>query len=416
MNTENSSAFDRHTDGCIYCGRPGPHTDEHVVPAGLGGDDKNWMLKGRVCAVCNNQIFSRMETHVFKASHIGLMRLYSQPATRDGTPPSPLQVPTTVQLGDEGLLAAGHFSAGGEAAVFAQIVFKKTDAGAIAYQILGPDRPAVDQLFTTVREHLEDEVVLIEKHGPKRFTATTLRWAGDRYLEVTSTSLELPPRQGIWLEPGTRAASVSSTLDWTLFQRPSRQLAARSPDLNHLRALLSVLRTDLDRLAQGLEAANVESNSGSPNVHLGMTIDMTVVDRVMTKIGLNLVAYLLGDHVVREAAFDAAVGFVLGTVDGIQRALIPAEAVGPLLPGRHVIYLMPCEFRRRRPAIVVMLQLYSAGPVQSFVLAEFEGTPPLCEPIVIHVDYVANRIERMTLEEHAQRCLEPMNVAISFSS
>lgn len=28
----------RHDGGCIYCGSNGPFSDEHVVPAGLGGE------------------------------------------------------------------------------------------------------------------------------------------------------------------------------------------------------------------------------------------------------------------------------------------------------------------------------------------------------------------------------------------
>ncbi len=43
---------------CIYCPSTGPFTDEHVVPAGLGGDDKDWLLKDAVCGVCNTTIFS----------------------------------------------------------------------------------------------------------------------------------------------------------------------------------------------------------------------------------------------------------------------------------------------------------------------------------------------------------------------
>ena len=53
---------DRHKDGCIYCGSPGPFTAEHVVSAGLGGDDNAWLLDDLVCGVCNTDIFSKLET------------------------------------------------------------------------------------------------------------------------------------------------------------------------------------------------------------------------------------------------------------------------------------------------------------------------------------------------------------------
>jgi hypothetical protein len=34
--------------------RSGPFTDEHVVSAGFGGDDKAWFLKDCVCSDCIN--------------------------------------------------------------------------------------------------------------------------------------------------------------------------------------------------------------------------------------------------------------------------------------------------------------------------------------------------------------------------
>src|SRR4051794_23745756 len=42
---------------CIYCDSKGPFSEEHVVPAGLGGDDRDWLLKDCVCAKCNTTVF-----------------------------------------------------------------------------------------------------------------------------------------------------------------------------------------------------------------------------------------------------------------------------------------------------------------------------------------------------------------------
>jgi hypothetical protein len=46
---------------CIYCPRIGPFSAEHVIPAGLGGDDERFMLHGMVCKSCKTGIFSRLE-------------------------------------------------------------------------------------------------------------------------------------------------------------------------------------------------------------------------------------------------------------------------------------------------------------------------------------------------------------------
>ena len=73
----------RHDSGCIYCGSQGPFTDEHVVCAGLGGDDNEWLLTDCVCDVCNTEIFSKLETKFLRASPVAIARLFLQPRTRN---------------------------------------------------------------------------------------------------------------------------------------------------------------------------------------------------------------------------------------------------------------------------------------------------------------------------------------------
>src|SRR5262245_1330648 len=67
---------------CIYCGSLGPFTDEHVISAGIGGDDSNWLLKGCVCGRCNTEIFSKLEAKVLRSSPLALARLFLQSHTR----------------------------------------------------------------------------------------------------------------------------------------------------------------------------------------------------------------------------------------------------------------------------------------------------------------------------------------------
>jgi hypothetical protein len=74
---------DRHVSGCIYCGSPGPFSDEHVISAGLGGDDNRWLLKDCICCICNTDIFSKLETKFLRESPVGIARLFLQDRTRD---------------------------------------------------------------------------------------------------------------------------------------------------------------------------------------------------------------------------------------------------------------------------------------------------------------------------------------------
>jgi hypothetical protein len=394
QNEQAPAARDR-IQGCFYCGLPGPYTGEHVVSAGLGGDDPEWMLEGCVCTVCNNQTFSRLESHVLKVSYVALMRLLSQPATRDGTPPGPLQAPTTVDLGHDGPHAAGDFAAEGQARVFAQILFENLDAGANEYGVVAPDRESADQLFATVRQRLGDEIVLIEKHGARLFTATTLEWTADRYVAVSSASLERPVANAIWFEPEYLPPSAERKPAWTLFQRSGGQLVGRAPDLNHLRGMLSVLRTDLSQLSEAFDVSDTPTSTTQPGVHMEVMSDQSAIDRVLVKIGLNLVAHLVGLDVVRWSTFDAAVAFVLGETDAIPRALLPHDTLGPPLDGHHMLFLSPYPLGEPNAKLVLIARLYGAGPTLSYVLANRIGTGLTIPPIVVDVDYKANRITRV---------------------
>ena len=46
------------TETCIYCGEQKPFTAEHVVSAGIGGDDPDWMLTDCICSDCNTKVFA----------------------------------------------------------------------------------------------------------------------------------------------------------------------------------------------------------------------------------------------------------------------------------------------------------------------------------------------------------------------
>jgi len=56
------------TKSCIYCGLRRRCNAEHVFPAGLGGDDKSFMLYNMVCEECNSVTFSKIEAAFMHSS------------------------------------------------------------------------------------------------------------------------------------------------------------------------------------------------------------------------------------------------------------------------------------------------------------------------------------------------------------
>lgn len=59
---------------CIYCGKVRTLSNEHVFPAGLGGDDHRFMLRELVCTVCNTETFSPLELRFSRSSPAALGR------------------------------------------------------------------------------------------------------------------------------------------------------------------------------------------------------------------------------------------------------------------------------------------------------------------------------------------------------
>ncbi|QUP54739.1 hypothetical protein GO998_13865 [Ralstonia syzygii] len=57
---------------CLYCNVASPFTDEHVFPAGLGGDDRRYLLKNLVCEHCNTGIFSKLEGRFMRSSTVAI--------------------------------------------------------------------------------------------------------------------------------------------------------------------------------------------------------------------------------------------------------------------------------------------------------------------------------------------------------
>ncbi|MBW8311123.1 MAG: hypothetical protein K0M64_03720 [Rhizobium sp.] len=397
-------SLDRHIAGCLYCGRLGPYSDEHVVSAGLGGDDPAWMLRGCVCSSCNTSTFSKLEAHVLKGSPIALARLFMQPTTRDGQPPSPLQARATLQMTDDGPQLAGELAAGGQPRLFAQVVFEEGAKGGISKQLAltGPDRAAIQSLFVALRDRLADELPLIEKHAADAFTATPLTWQCDHYHANAPTQTRKPPSRCVWFEPVRTPGTTGMTEAWSVFQRSSGQVVGRSSDIDHLCTMLSLLRANLDSLVTILDQP-VAPATTVPSMNLQVRADLDAIHRTTVKIGLNLTAHLFTPGFLRRAEFDAAVAYAIGEGAAPRRAQLPSKLLGPAIADRHVFYLSVDTDPDGNPALFFMARLYDSGPIECFVLAPFAAPAAELESTVVHVDYTTNQFEQMTLEEHLLR-------------
>ena len=201
MNQQNKNS--RHDSGCIYCGSPGPFTDEHAVSAGLGGDDSAWLLKGCVCRVCNTDVFSKLETKFLRSSPVALARLFLQPRSRNrggkSTPPSVQPKTSYIRDPDSGILLEAVLGAGGSGEVLPQLVV--VDKTQIA--VTGKDASTAAAFLTELQTVLADAVTLIEKTREGfevAYEVTPLIWEDDAYVPGETAISARPPKAGVWVE------------------------------------------------------------------------------------------------------------------------------------------------------------------------------------------------------------------------
>jgi hypothetical protein len=340
MNQEGKNP--RREGGCIYCGSPGPFSDEHAVSAGLGGDDSAWLLKDCVCRVCNTDIFSKLETKFLRSSPVALARLFLQPRTRGKSSkagvPSVQPKASYICDPDTGILLEAELGAGGSSEVLPQLLI--VDAGHIS--VTGGDAASASAFLSELQKALSDEVTLIEKTREGfevAYETTPLIWKDDAYAPGETATHARSPKTGLWIEPLIRPETAQEgevVLPPRIFRRPAGQLVCRADAAGHVALFLTVLRNAPELLeASKVGAAGMAHDR--PGFHQRYLIDVSVHDRVLTKIGLNLVAKLLGLDLIRKPAFDAAVTYAREGTGGVYKlppeiAAQLTEMLGPALP------------------------------------------------------------------------------------
>ncbi len=406
----------REISGCIYCGSSGPFSGEHVVSAGLGGDDQNWILTDCVCRVCNTDIFSKLETKFLRASPVAIARLFLQPRTRNkGSQtgkPSVQPNLSFVQDPQSDLLLEGQLEAGGEPKILPQLLFVSAEQTVA----IGPDAESLRSFFSALSVAVSDNVTLITKKRDGfeiSYELTILCWNDNAYAIASNSTSAKAPKAGIWIEPLEQpltAQENSAPLLPRVFGLSTGQLICRADSAGQAAAILTVLRQVPElRDTGGIDESAI--TGGKPGVHQRYQFDVAAYDRVLTKIGLNLVAKLLGVPLIRDPAFNSAVAYARDGIGGVykyppERAAKFANALGPPLTDRHVLALFSGTTANGGHSLVFMARLYG-GPMEGIRLAKFEAPiPGLEHPIIVHVDYVNHRIERLTLEEHALRLVE----------
>lgn len=390
---------------CIYCPSTGPFTDEHVIPAGLGGDDKNWLLKSIVCGDCNTMVFSPLEVKVMRSSPLAIARLFLQSRSRNRggktTAPS-IQAPVSYFDDPEtGLLLEQELRSGGKPTIFPQVIVAPPNQVTVAATDMRGANKLVGELGS-----LADQLTICvkERDGPDvHFHLTPLTWLENGYLVGEAARQSKAPHDAIWLEPLERpATNPTSVLTPRVFRRTNGPLVCRAGSIDDAARLLTFIRANHSGLVVPAETPATITNT--PRIHFRQLMDLAAYDRVLTKIGVNLCAHLFDAEAVRTSAFNAAREYARTGVGSVRKW--PNEVAQahsdrfPRLPHHHLIVVTANPPRAGQAGHVVVLMQFYGGLVQAFIVAEGDTGIPTCpDPIFVVVDYKTNKISKFSIED-----------------
>ncbi|QQR34745.1 hypothetical protein JI749_10125 [Devosia oryziradicis] len=400
-------------DKCIYCDEAKPFTDEHVVSAGLGGDDKRWMLTDCVCGDCNTKIFSKLEAKFLRSSPVAIARLFHQEKTRGrGGKPGVPSVTAAQSLLDDpasGVFLNQELGPGFVAAILPQLILQ--NGGTLTAHL--PDVATGRSFLSDFKAVLCRDLVLVRKVKAgleAAYELTELKWDAVTEEYVASgvqTSAKAPKTtDGImWVEQLVmpKTAHSASRLTPRVYRRSQGQLVCAVIELDDAPRVLSLLRRNPDAIVVPDDATPITVED--TGVHLKIPMSIKVHDRVLTKICINLAAHLFGADFVRRPEFKTAKRYARtgeGNILKIGAEKHPAnQLAGAADFGEvHVFCIAPAKAETEDSKLLsVMVQLYG-GPFETFGLASLpENVPELQEPLFVIVAYNENRIEKYTLSE-----------------
>lgn len=288
---------------CIYCGGTGPFSAEHVIPAGLGGDDKRFVLREIVCKKCNTGVFSPLEREFLRKSPAALGRIFLQPEGRrrsKGTNPPKLEARKKEMITSSGYAVEIDLGALGQPTILPQLVLVGEREGVST----GSEEMLLREYIDRVRILLGASVACVSSDiskKPPTMCAITYTWNGFQYEKSEVLSISEPPNSSVWialLKPNADGSEPKSRA--RMFLRRNGQIVLKCTEKLGVAQALTFFRklvnqTKFEQMA--------EQEVINPLIGISMSFDIAVIGRVLAKIGINLLAHIAGADYVRHPQF-----------------------------------------------------------------------------------------------------------------
>lgn len=381
---------------CIYCASAGPFSDEHVVCAGLGGDDNRFLLKDVVCAHCNTNVFAPLEREVLRSSPLAIARSFMQPTSRKRgkrTKAPKLHAQMRVMIDEDGYPAEVEFGQHGQPITSPQLIMislTELKSKAVCEEDLAT---LADDLARLMEQ---PELVCVRKtnSATRRFEISTYRRDGQHFVEsAPPQQLDKPPKGALWL--------TDNPLGWDQpcplanLHRANENLVLKLGDIELASALTFFYLVNQQIELKGNESKVVRN----PLVSVRMSVRIGVTERVIAKIGLNILAYHLGADFVGQAGLSETKRAILTGTPALRMHPVETPEHKQLLafaPPDHHCFLLTCvPLHDSRLHVVLTCLLYGAYSMMD--LGTVETRPQERFPFAVTVDYLAHRVELLDL-------------------
>lgn len=386
---------------CIYCKSHGPFTDEHVFPAGMGGDDNGYLLIDLVCGKCNTDIFSKLELSLMRRSPTALGRKFMQSRTRDrGSNTSKPSIEARGQyiLDESGELLESESDKHGDEIVLAQLILKHPE-----FKYTAKDNDLLEKFLISLSSIFDkDSLSLIKKLEAKKFEVSNYQWIESYYHQISQETLKTPPKGGVWLEAFNEPAPAAAS---RIFQKLAGQVVLKTvPADDHLAFLRSVRRT-LPTLKNSASKAQPQTIY-NPLIQMQVAFDIQESERALAKIGVNFIAHSIGHEYVRHSAFDKIKSSILTGTPELPLSFFGEEGKNAALDifgtppaNSHCIMISGIPNGNSGCDIYFTAKLYGSG-THRLVIAENAPLHQLLEPTYFIINYEEDRISKVPMLEY----------------
>lgn len=389
---------------CIYCGRPGPFSDEHVICAGLGADDDRFLLVDMVCRHCNTNVFSNLEREVLRSSPIAIGRSFMQPHGRDRgkhTTAPGIQARKKQMISSSGYPDEVDFGPHSKPIVLPQLKMVGEKEFKSSAENMDDLRSFV---FFLANLFQNDQVICVRKRGPEhelRYEVITMLRSGKTFTQADPSNFQdKPPRGCLWLEryDGADARGVNPLATIFSSRKGETILKTSSETVENALNFFACAAEQFSFEVQ--ETKDIEN----PVISVQMTVTIGVMERVLAKIGVNLLAFYLGKEYVSNPRFQGVKDSILKGVPRLDSHLVEDDTMHAILsaaPKDHHVLLLSCVSQPTgRLAIVLTAKLY--GVALCVPLALDVPIPHRALPVFFLVDYLNHEVKEQSLVEFAE--------------